>query len=370
MSETTNKKERRAAQERDWIERLMAAAPAGIFGEGPCLARGIVHPWCYRRARAEGADDRWDDPGWRPFYRIMVATVEEWCQHHQWSARRTVKRMTLEDMLWLWYKEKWGAMRWEVRATSALPRSLREVVANTARILEGASTCVCQRCGRASQIRQPQPTERNPYGGWVNSWCDECHRNTAHEERERDEAKRRAGGNGHAPRGSAPESRAETEVRIERYLASLRPLHGETDPWTYAEDVLEEWWAREKGERGAAMPRRAKHGFTAPGSAPARRTSHRVTLGRWRYEEAVVELDALDAEAAAALANWASVEWTPSARMGAAFVRNVEGDASQTLRTALRIEEQHGESARLEQALQARRENARACVREHLESRK
>ena len=235
MSETTNKQERRAAQERDWIERLMAAGPAGIFGEGPRLARGIIHPWCYRRARAEGADARWDDPGWRPLYRIMVATVEQWCQHHQWSARRTVKRMTLEDMLRLWYKEKWGAIRWEVRATSALPRSLREVVARTAWILEGASTCVCQRCGRTSQIRQPQPTERNPHGGWVNSWCDECHRNTAHEERERDDATRRAGGNGHAPRGSAPESRAETEVRIERYLASLRPFHGETDPWTYAE---------------------------------------------------------------------------------------------------------------------------------------
>ena len=54
--------EARAAQERDWIQRLMAAAPAESFGEGAHLARGIVHPMCYRRASAEGDAAQWGRP--------------------------------------------------------------------------------------------------------------------------------------------------------------------------------------------------------------------------------------------------------------------------------------------------------------------
>ena len=358
--------EARAAQERDWIQRLMAAAPAESFGEGAHLARGIVHPMCYRRASAEGDAAQWDDPGWRPLYRIMLMTIEDWCAKHPRRARRAAGRMTFEDMLWLWYKEKWGVMRWEIHGGSTLPRSLRETIARTEWVLETASASMCQRCGRASQVRgQERETQRGrQYYGWVNTVCDACHRAGAHEKRELAEARWAQAPAAWERRSGPPPSRTETDVGVEDYLARLRPYDEATDAWHYARDVLEEWEARRETERGAHGPLRPRvHCAAEAARTPAEPATHRVTLARWRYEEAVVEIDAGDAEEAAALAGQAETQWTASARTSEAFVESVEGEAPSGPRTALRIEERHGETARLTEALEARREAAQAMAR-------
>ena len=350
----------REAQERDWIARLMAAAPAARFGEGAHLARGIVHPMGYQIATADHEDGPGWDTGWLALYRIMVMTVETWCEKHPGTARRATRKMTVEDMLWLGYKEKWGRMRWEIHASAQIPKGLTESVRQTAQVLESASGTMCQDCGRPSSVRTEwEGTEENGRRvGWTNSLCNGCHRTRSEESRRREEA-RWAREPVHRRRGKeAPPSQAESETYIETHLAELRPVQEDHDRWAYAEDVLKEWQIRSRGEQGVGRRLPPSSLCTCAAVREETETSpHTVRLGRWRYEEAVVEIDATGREEAAARARDAEVEWTSTEEASAAFVRGVRSEATPTVRTTLRIEEQHGETAALEATL-AKRRNA------------
>ena len=358
------------AQERDWIARLMAAGPAGPFGEGARLARGIVHPRSYQRAAAEGEPKWHRDAGWRTLYRIMLMTIEQWCQDHLEEARRAVRHMTFEDMLWLFYKEKWGEMCWEIRAKKQTPEGLTRTVLRTAWLLEAASAEICQSCGAPSSVRaefRGPPGEESMYG-WVNTLCDTCHRSWREERRE--EAERRWGGDRSDWRAPSepPPSRAETEVEVEQYLTRLRPFDEDDRRWRYAHDVLEEWERRESAGRKWGNGSKAPFPVECtPAPAAPETAEHTVRLGRWRYEEAVVEINAGEPEEAAGRAREAELTWTPTERTSEPFVHQVHGSETHTVRTALRIEERHGETATLEAALAERKEASRAAARRTME---
>ena len=356
----------RAQQDRDWIERLMARAPRWAQ-EGQTLARGIVHPWCYRRAGTEEDEQGWDDPGWRALYRIMVLAIEHWCTSHPKKARRMTQGMTLDAMLWLSYKEKWGSMRWEVHAKTPLPRSLCRALEHTERILECISARMCQRCGRPSYIRKPRQTgdPRSQYG-WVNNVCDQCHRRHRHGNREREEVRWHARHDGTERVRDEPPSKAEVDTETDRYLASLEPDHDEPNPWGYAADVVEEWEARKAADSEEQRKRwpgpEVSYGIHHD-PAPPKPTTHQVRLGRWRYEEAQATVEALDSEDAAAKARDAEPKWGDTTQVSGAFVLGVDSAAQSALNTELRIEEHYGEIAMLQAVLDERTESTRARAR-------
>ena len=350
----------KAQQERSWIERLMAGAPTGA-DECLRLARAIVHPWCYRRAGGGEPYGKWDDPGWRALYRIMVMVIEEWCREHPKKARWAAKRMKFDGMLWLSYKEKWGLMRWEVHGGEGLPRSLHRTIGRMEWILEAASAAMCMRCGRESEVRKPVEEKDGRWThGWVNGVCDDCHRTHAHEERERDEARWNRRHIETGARQDEPPSEAETDAGLQRYLALLCHDHSGHDHWAYAGDVLKEWQAREDEARGQGTQSRPQtHCGVANNPPPVQAKPHQVRLGRWRYEEAEVCVNAKDAEDAAARAPNTSPEWSVGTEVSDAFVREVGSDEKISLRTRLRIEEHHGKTAALQAALETCRKTAR-----------
>ena len=354
----------RIAEERAWIARLMAVIPESGFNDGRRLARGLVHPHCYERAASPRETGRWGDAGWRSLYEIMLMRIEQWCDEHPKQAARAIKGMTFEDMIYLYYKEKWGGMRWELRTSARTPRGLCDAMRRLSYILENASTQLCQYCGHVGQVRSPLD-DAGHNNGWVNTVCDACHRTRTFDEHQRqsDEwAIERAGG---GARGEGPPSRAESEVEFEGYLASLKGWDGDRRHWELDADVLSEWQAREDAKHAQGSKWRTPVHYSAAGPAPGPPPEriHAVTLGRWRYEEAQVEVRARDAEEAAERALEADATWAPSAQRSAPFVMRSEGPEPTALRAALRIEEAHGETARLEETLAMRTERARERVR-------
>ena len=349
---TRTERDARATQEHEWRTRLMAAAPARDPSEGGRLARGLVHPTAYERAREAADTGRHGSGGWHVLYRVMLMVIEHWCATHPEKARAAIEAVPFDAMIRLHYKEKWGLMRWEIEANGALPRSLTRTIDAMEEVLESASAMICQRCGRPSSVRVPE-RKGSTFGGWVSTLCDACHATEREEERAREEARWAKAPD---PRGDGPASRAQTEVESARHIASLVDDGHGNEQWEYAHDVLEEWRAREgRGTRSAGTYR--AHAAARRDPPPS---THGVRLGRWRYEEAEIEVEASRADEAAAQALEADAGWRASEGVGPAFVRSVAGPEGPSLRAALRIEEHHGESAALETALEARREAARA----------
>ena len=360
-------------QDQDWIKRLMAYVPRGAQ-KGQKLARGIVHPWCYRRAGAEEDENGWDDPGWRALYRIMVLAIEEWCAKHPKKAKRMAQTMTLDAMLWLSYKEKWGAMRWEIHARGPQPRSLSRALGRMEWMLEVVSARMCQRCGRPAHIRAPRETnDKRRTDGWVNNVCNRCHRRHRHHNRQSDDARWETRHDGSSTRGNEPPSKAEVDAETDRYLTSLGPDRDDRDPWGYDRDVVKEWEARneaDREQRRETWPEPAASYRIQSAPPTPQPKAHQVRLGRWRYEEGEVTVQGFDGEDAAAKACEVDPKWRESAQVSGAFVLGVDTAGDGALRTELRIEERHGETAMLEAVLAERTESAQARARKEQDEEK
>ena len=344
----------------NWKERLMATAPAGC--EGARLARGLIRPHAYKRAVEMGeGEDR--DRGWTVLYRTMIREIENWCAAHPEQARKMVDAMKREDLLWLGYKEKWGAMRWEMHPDAVFDPDLREHIWETEIKLEKMSTEICQDCGRHSRIRAPGDDE-GTLNGWVGTACDACRREEGERRAEREER-------GWEDRSrlwhgdEGPESRTERTVAFEDQIARLNASRWNELPseeFAYAADVIEEWDA-ERGHSDYEWNRTGKE----PAELPE--AEHEVVLGRWRYEEAKVRVDAFDPEQAAerAVALEDVEGWTQSAGAGGTVRKDGAGAGRRARvpcgaadrRAARRAREAGRTSRGLAQAIARRRAPAR-----------
>ena len=342
-------------------QRLMAVVDDEEYNRGRRLARVLIHPSCY--AAAQRDPDVFHDPGWLVLYRMMIWTIEDWCAENPDAAGEIATRMTRDGMIRLFYKEKWGAMRWNVHLGDARHPGLAERVRRMDSHLECASRFLCLSCGRTSVVRQPIPTDPPGTGwdGWVSTTCDDCATRWFYLTEEFGERDWAARFERRIPAYRDVRSKTERAVDAEDYVASLKPggftLEAEKI-FAYAEDVLAEW---DPEPRSLAAALRE----TAP-APPIEPKPYEVECGRWVYETATVTVDARDAEEAADLARKPreDLEWAPAEGRGPAFVRVVRTEHGLDLTTLLRIDENAGETHALETRLEERRNRMKDAARQ------
>lgn len=201
------------------LDTLAASKPRGIYGkrvDAGRITRSIVHP----RAWSDHDDDP-DGPrknGWWTLEQMMADAVTRWCARHPHESRAMADAATIDNLIMLWWKQKWGRMRWEITTPEWVHPALWDLIHDVASDLESLSAHTCEGCGRASDVGWPLD-ENGVLNGYVTTRCEDCERAGLTERTVRALEREQAGHPWFADREN---SLAEVEIDIESMRESKR----------------------------------------------------------------------------------------------------------------------------------------------------
>ena len=201
------------------LEALAASGAEGIEGkrfDAGRITQSMVHPKAWSD-QDEGQSWRREN-GWWTLTQVMVEAVTQWCAHHPRECEAMAAVVTIDNMIVLWWKQKWGQMRWEITTPGWVHPALWDLIHEVAHDLERLSAYTCEGCGRASKVGWPLDAN-GELNGYVTTGCEDCERAWRTEcsewALEREQA-------GHAKFEDGGNSLAEVEIDIEQSRESKR----------------------------------------------------------------------------------------------------------------------------------------------------